>query len=379
MRHLFAAAARGMLAPLASSPHGHPLSLFLRPQAQFRWSSTRALTTANQCRSKNMRRWLAAALSAAAAAGASAFLLAQVTGSQCSPQEPSTAAPDAVLSTLPQMLSHISRRRNVRASSGSDGAVVWLQPDFSGKDQLFSCDALAFESCAAPQAVMLTQLEGGVKLMELVPDVDEYSSDQELRGRVAVVAEGSDGDALHLVHLPSGSSSHNLLPPAHRVTSIISSPARPEHLLLIMRSTSSASPADDVFLLDLTTRRLALHARNPGFVSQWAADLSTLTVRACVCSHSPLHSSAPVPSYVKARGRGGAGPWVHVCELPHGGSVAGFSDAGSSIVVMNRASAADVNYIAEKHVLSPILSGDSKRQRSVLSSSATGQAVALQV
>jgi hypothetical protein len=73
------------------------------------------------------------------------------------------------------------------------------------------------------------------------------------------------------------------------------------------------------------------------------------------------------------------GPWRHVCELPNGGHVAGFADSGGSLLVMNRAAAADVTFIAEKHHLSPVLSTLGKRHKEVLCLSATGHALALQV
>ncbi len=372
---------RAFLAPRASTSPSHPHSSARRVQ-RLQNSTTRGLTTATQFSGRHKQRWAAAAASAAAVVGAACTILwCRLKDSRCAAAAPSSTclpAPDAVLSTLPQMLSHISRRRNVRANSGEHGFVAWLQHDFSGKDQLFTCDTASFERFHAQQAVMLTQHAGGVKLMELLPDVQDCSANELLCGRAAVVSDAGDGDALNIVHVPSGASSPNMLPPALRVRSIISSPARPEHLLLITRSAASPLSCDDVHCLDLTTGQLTLHCRNPGFVTQWAADLATLSVRACVCAHVPQHGAAS-PSYVKARGRGGEGPWVHVCELPNGGHVAGFADAGASVLVMARAAAADVTYTAEKHLLSPLLSARGKRHKKVLCSNATGQALALQV
>ena len=185
--------------------------------------------------------------------------------------------------------------------------MAWLQRDFNGHEQvrhscavlyilrlsasftpqLFACDARSFQHSATPQECLLTQLEGGVALMELVPDVEDCCENDALRGRCAVVSAVDGGDALYVLHVPSGSSSRNMLPPGHRVRAIVSSPTRPEHLLLIMRSAIAPSHCDDVYRLDLATGQLSLDTRNPGFVVQWLADLSTLSVRACVCAHSP--------------------------------------------------------------------------------------------
>ena len=366
------AALRAFLAPRASSCLGQA-----HASARCAASRQRGLTTASQFSGRHKQQWAAAA-SAAAVVGAActALLWCRLKDTRCSAANPCPpASDDAVLSTLPQMLSHIGRRRNVRATGGEDGFVAWLQHDFSGKDQLFTCDIASFHRFHAQQSVMLTQHAGGVKLMELVPDVEDCSANELLCCRAAVVSDAGDGDALHIVHVPSGSSSPNMLPPALRVRSIISSPSRPEHLLLITRSATSPLPCDDVHCLDLTSGQLILHCRNPGFVTQWAADLATLSVRACVCTHAP-QLGASSPSYVKARGRGGEGPWVHVCELPNGGHVAGFADSGASLLVMART---DVAYTAEKHLLSPLLSDRGKRHKDVLCSNATGQALALQV
>jgi hypothetical protein len=277
------------------------------------------------------------------------------------------------------MLSHISRRRNVRVADGEGGFVAWLQEDFSGKEQLFACDALSFERSRMQQDIMICQIENGVKLMELIPNSEDCDTEDGLSGRAAVVSEGCEGDFLYVVHVPSGASSRNMLPAGHRVRSIISSPSRPEHLLLVMRSASSESQCDDVFRLDLVSGQLVLDTPNPGFVTQWAVDSSTLSVRACVCAHSVSQHDGSSPLYVKARGRGGWGPWVHVCELPHGGHVAGFADGGGSLVVMNRNASTDVTFVAEKHQLSPLFGMHGERQRAVLCASATGNSLAVQV
>lgn len=385
MRIGFVAAVRAVVARLANTTRA-PLHVsahrpLWRPRSQqtTRHVTSHGFTTGAHSARRVQQRWSAAAVySAALVSATSAYLWWRRSDNQCSAAAPRDE--DAVLCTVPQMLSHISRRRNLRANCGEDGFVAWLQQDFSGKDQLFVCDTVSFERSRDPQAVMLTQYDGGVKFMELVPDAEDCGDHRALRARAAVVCDAGGGDALHVVHVPSGSSSHNLLPPGLRVRSIVTSPSRPEHLLLVMHS-ASASPAShcgDVYRLDLSSGHVTLDCRNPGFVTQWAADLSTLTVRACICAHSPQLGESS-PAYVKARGRGGAGPWVHVCELSNGGRVAGFSDSGASLVVMRRSNCADVTFSAEKHQLSPLFSACGKAPKTVLCSNATGRALALQV
>lgn len=375
MRIGFAAAVRAALASKARGVHfsAHRPPWWPRPQK----ATSRGFTTGTHLASKVQQRWSGAAVYTAALVSAtSAYVWWRRCDNECAAAAPRDD--DAVLSTVPQMLSHISRRRNLRANCGEDGFVAWLQQDFGGKDQLFVCDTVSFEKSRDPQAVMLTQYDGGVKFMELVPDAEDCGDHRALRARAVVVCDAGGGDALHVVHVSSGSSSHNMLPPGLRVHSIVASPSRPEHLLLVMHSANASpeSHCGDVYRLDLSRGHVTLDCRNPGFVTQWAADLSTLTVRACLCAHSP-QLGVKSPAYVKARGRD-AGPWVHVCELSNGGHVAGFSDCGESLVVM-RSHGAHLTFSAEKHQLSPLFSAAGKAPKVVLCSNATGRTLALQV
>ena len=107
-------------------------------------SQSRAFASAaHEGRNLKQRMCAAAAAAAAAAAVATTFLLMSRSSAptHCSSDAPPahvTCASDVPM-TAEQLLSRVSRRRNVRASGGKQGFVCWVQKDFGGRCALHPC------------------------------------------------------------------------------------------------------------------------------------------------------------------------------------------------------------------------------------------------